>query len=316
MNYFTGSLLVVFIVLVAGLIAYLGDRVGHQVGRKRMTLFGLRPKYTSTIVAVGTGMMIALVAQVVALGTTPLARDAFFHLSAINNRVNELQAQADALQKHVRENNVVVDHGQLLYQQFLSILPAQSQATRMKNLSVFFDAVVDSLNRKYVPRGLKPFEGKSSDQDIKRKLEAVLADQRVQAPLVSRQVPVLIVAIADENLFPGDTISFTVAPYADLLIFRNGQPLTSVEVDGGTPIVPRIAYGQLAAAIQEIALTAGMPVYFSNALGAPSITEVAATQQQIKNGRGRFYIIARAAQDIYPHTGGIPVTFELSRKPR
>ncbi|MGD1067799.1 MAG: DUF3084 domain-containing protein, partial [Vulcanimicrobiaceae bacterium] len=63
----SGVLSVLGIAIVAGGIAYIGDRVGHQVGRKRLTLFGLRPKYTSTIVAVVTGMMIAVSVTLIAL---------------------------------------------------------------------------------------------------------------------------------------------------------------------------------------------------------------------------------------------------------
>ena len=49
------------VMAIAGGVAYVGDRVGHQVGRKRLTLFGIRPRYTSTIIAIATGMIIALV---------------------------------------------------------------------------------------------------------------------------------------------------------------------------------------------------------------------------------------------------------------
>lgn len=309
-----GILLVILIVIVAGLIAYVGDRVGHQVGRKRMTLFGLRPKYTSTIVAVGTGMGIALIATVVPLLTAPLARDAFFHLSEINNRVNELQAQADALQKQTRETNVVVNHGDLLYQQFLIITPQQSRNAQLVALSAFFDAVVGSLNSNYVPAGLKPFKGKSGDTEISRKLDAVIGDPKVQGGLI--RGPVLLVAIADQNLFPGDTIQFTFAPYADVPIFRAHRAIASVEVDGGSSLVPNIAYGQLATAVRDVAIESGMPVYFANPFAQPSAAEINATRLAIKRGRGRFYIVARAARDIYPHTGGVPVTFALSRTPK
>ncbi len=314
MGTFGGILLVILIVFVAGLIAYVGDRVGHQVGRKRMTLFGLRPKYTSTIVAVGTGMGIAFIATVVPLLTAPLARDAFFHLSEINNRVNELQAQADALQKQTRETNVVVNHGDLLYQQFLIITPQQSRRAQLVALSAFFDAVVASLNSNYVPAGLKPFKGKSGDPEIARKLDAVIGDPKVQGGLI--RGPVLLVAIADQNLFPGDTIQFTFAPYADVPIFRAHQAIASVEVDGGSSLVPNIAYGQLATAVRDVAIESGMPVYFASPFSQPSAADISATRLAIKRGKGRFYIVARSARDIYPHTGGVPVTFQLSRTPK
>ncbi|GAC1451524.1 MAG: hypothetical protein NVS2B8_03390 [Vulcanimicrobiaceae bacterium] len=314
MGVFGGILLVVLIVVVAGLIAYVGDRVGHQVGRKRMTLFGLRPKYTSTIVAVGTGMAIALIATVVPLLTTPLARDAFFRLSEINRTVNDLQAQADALQKQTRETNVVVNHGDLLYQQFLIITAQESHRTQLAKLSAFFDAVVASLNSNYIPAGLKPFKGKSSDSDIGKKLDAVLVDPKVQGGLI--RGPVLLVAVADQNLFPGDTIHFTFAPYADVPIFRARQPIASVEVDGGSALVPNVAYGQLASAVRDTAIERGMPVYFALPFAQPSPAEVDATRLKIKTGRGRFFITARASRDVYPHTGGVPVTFTLGRTPK
>jgi len=310
-----GIAAVVVIVLVAGLIAYIGDRVGHQVGRKRMTLFGLRPKYTSTIVAVGTGMMIALVATIVTLSTSPYARAAFFHLSEINNRVNTLQAQADDLER-VRNSNIVIARGDVVYNQFLVITPQQPAAQRFKLLQTFFDAVVSSLDKRFVhPEGLKPFAGKASDPDIAAKLQTVLDDQTTQGFLL--RGPVLLVAVADENLFVNDRLHFTLLPYADQPIFTNRQPITSVEVDGGTGIVPNVAYGQLATAIRELAIERGMPSFFANVVfSALTTAQVQATRQAILAGKGRFYIVARATNDVFPHTGDIPVAFELSRTPK
>jgi hypothetical protein len=59
-----------------------------------------------------------------------------------------------------------------------------------------------------------------------------------------------------------------------------------------------------------------MPAYFANAIPALTLSQVQATQREISAGKGRFYIVARAVTDVYPHTGGIPVTFDLSRTPR
>jgi hypothetical protein len=59
-----------------------------------------------------------------------------------------------------------------------------------------------------------------------------------------------------------------------------------------------------------------MPAYFANAIPSLSAAEVEATQRDIKDGRGRFYIVAKAAVDVFPHTGGIPVTFTLGRTPK
>ena len=65
-----GAGIIFFIVALAGVIAYAGDRIGHQVGRKRLTLLNIRPRYTSTIIAVATGMIIALVVTLAAIFAT------------------------------------------------------------------------------------------------------------------------------------------------------------------------------------------------------------------------------------------------------
>ncbi len=313
MGIFGGILLIVLITLIAGLIAYIGDRVGHQVGRRRLTMFGLRPKYTSTIVAVGTGMLIALAVTISAISASYYVRAAFFHLEDINNKVNELQAQADALQHHVRESNVVINRGDLLYDQYLLMQPQWTTEQRRKSLSTFFDLVVGSINRRYVPLGLKPYRLKASDADIAKKLQAVLADQRVQAFLV--RGPVLLVAVADYNLFVNDPLQFTFAPYADDQIFSTDQKIAQIEVDGGTSIIPTVAYTELIGAVQDVAIAKGMPAFFARALPTLTDSEVQDMRSTIKAGKGRYYIVARASRPVFPHTGGVPVQFELTRNP-
>lgn len=53
--------LVGLILALSGAIAYAGDRIGSFVGRKRLSLFGLRPRTTAIIVAVLSGMVITLI---------------------------------------------------------------------------------------------------------------------------------------------------------------------------------------------------------------------------------------------------------------
>ncbi len=53
-----GAALIILLILLGGVIAYVGDVVGRRVGRQRLTLFGLRPKHTSVVVAVITGVIV------------------------------------------------------------------------------------------------------------------------------------------------------------------------------------------------------------------------------------------------------------------
>ena len=53
--FMSGIQLVIGLISAGGAIAYFGDRIGMKVGRKRLTLFGLRPKHTSIIITIVTG---------------------------------------------------------------------------------------------------------------------------------------------------------------------------------------------------------------------------------------------------------------------
>jgi len=70
-----------FVMVLAGAVAYVGDRVGHQVGRRRLSLYGIRPRYTSTIIAIATGMIIALVVSLAAIFASQQVKTAFFKLN-------------------------------------------------------------------------------------------------------------------------------------------------------------------------------------------------------------------------------------------
>src|ERR1700694_5276861 len=90
---FRGAGTIAVIVIVSGVIAYIGDRVGHNVGRRRMTLFGLRPRYTSTIFAVGFGMFTALAVIVFVSLVNQEARQALFSINTLNDQIKTLSAE-------------------------------------------------------------------------------------------------------------------------------------------------------------------------------------------------------------------------------
>lgn len=52
--------ILILLVLVAGLVAYVGDTVAKRVGKRHWRFLGLRPRATGTLVAIGTGVLIAL----------------------------------------------------------------------------------------------------------------------------------------------------------------------------------------------------------------------------------------------------------------
>lgn len=80
--------LLVFVVLLAGLIAYVADNVARRVGRRHIRLFGLRPKTTALIYAVATGMGISFLSM---LGFALVNQQAIVTISRAEQYRKELQ---------------------------------------------------------------------------------------------------------------------------------------------------------------------------------------------------------------------------------
>ena len=49
-----GVFLIVVLILTGGAIAFIGDRLSTKIGKKRLSILGLRPRHTSIIVTIIT----------------------------------------------------------------------------------------------------------------------------------------------------------------------------------------------------------------------------------------------------------------------
>lgn len=93
---FIGALLV-----MAGLIAFIGDRVGMRVGRRRLTLLGLRPRHTSVVITVLTGVLIAGLSLGMLVAASNEVRLALFRIDEIHAVLADNRRQLEALQQEL-----------------------------------------------------------------------------------------------------------------------------------------------------------------------------------------------------------------------
>ncbi len=92
-----GIIIIVSMVIFGGLIALLGDRVGMKVGKRRLSLFGLRPKYTSMIITVCTGFFIAGLTLLILTVISEYARTAIFRLQSIEHELKTTTSKVGEL---------------------------------------------------------------------------------------------------------------------------------------------------------------------------------------------------------------------------
>ena len=113
---FVGISVILVLMAMGGIIAYLGDKIGTRVGKRRLTLFGLRPKYTSVIITILSGTLIACLTVATMAVLNENVRVALFGLSRLHaemDRLNEdIAAKNEALsqgEKLLHEKNAEID---------------------------------------------------------------------------------------------------------------------------------------------------------------------------------------------------------------
>lgn len=85
-----GIRLIVIMAIVGGLIAYMADKMGSKIGKKRMSIFGLRPKHTSILLTVLGGIIISVLTIVVMAGASQSARTALFGMDKLQKELRQL----------------------------------------------------------------------------------------------------------------------------------------------------------------------------------------------------------------------------------
>lgn len=114
----SGWFMLIVLAVMGGLIAYLGDKIGSKVGKRKIKLMGLRPKYTSILVTIMTGISIAVVTLGVMSVLSENARVALFGMNKLRQQQHVLEeqrdrllAEADKLAREMQEkNNLLADN--------------------------------------------------------------------------------------------------------------------------------------------------------------------------------------------------------------
>ncbi len=303
-----GNLLAVM--ALAGAVAYVGDRVGHQVGRRRLSLFGIRPRYTSTIVAIATGVIIALVVSLTAIFASQEVKTAFFKLNSINQQITELQARQRDLEAKVNNGRLVLPVDTLMVPFYRIISQTASASQRLKTIRDYYFFAVKYVNATYPRLGLKPY---AIPPDADRKLSGLANDLTTAASL--SQANVMLTVTSDQNLFENDQIHFAINVTPDIRYFRKGQVIAQLVIPGKSGASINIAISQLQNYVSINARRLHLPPFLSDIFQPLQlIPDVQQMQERIARP-GTYLLTAFAGEDYYPHVGGIPVVIVLTQQP-
>lgn len=125
----TGITLILVLALMGGLIAYLGDKLGSKIGKKRLRLFGLRPHDTSVVMTIVSGMLVAALTITVLTIASKEVRTALFGMKQMRAEIASLTATRDKANEEMSAQSAKIEE---LDQKISEATQAAEQARQQK----------------------------------------------------------------------------------------------------------------------------------------------------------------------------------------
>lgn len=138
-----GIRLIVIMAIVGALIAYIADKMGSKIGKKKLSVFGLRPKYTSILLTALSGSIIAVLTISVMAIASQSARTALFGMDKLQKELRMLNSEKDFAAKALAtaKEKVTAQNKQI------SILDAKILESTRENDEM--EARLGQMNEKY-----------------------------------------------------------------------------------------------------------------------------------------------------------------------
>lgn len=252
-----GFTLILVLALMGGLIAYLGDKLGSKIGKKRLRLFGLRPHDTSVVMTILSGILVAALTITVLTISSKEVRTALFgmkkmraeiaslttardqanqELSAQNAKIRELDqkiteatASADAAKKQEAAAKAQMEQAQAQMQQAradLGALQARYNEANARLQQAQAQVKVAEAARDKLQQDVKSLE------DTAKKLKEGIVAIR-EGNVVFRSGEILYAGV----LKGGQNADVTEKQLDDFLNQANIQVASRVGVDPSTPVI-------------------------------------------------------------------------------
>ena len=256
-------------------------------------------------------MVIALVVTLVAILASHQVETAFFKLSSLNEQIASLQARESNLETKVNSGRLVFPVDRLMVPFYRIINRSATPEQRIGTMRTFYFDAVKFVNANYARQlGLRPY---AIPPDADKRLVAAATDPVMVSKL--RGADVVLTATSDQNLFENDQIHFGVNLISDVRSFRKGQVIAQLTIPGRSGANMSIALSQLQQYVTLTAERLNLPAFLAENVQTLQLFPSIAQMQQMISRPGTYVLTAYAAEDFYPHLGGVPIVIALAHQP-
>lgn len=232
-----GIMLILVLVIMGGAIAYIGDKLGSKVGKKKLTVFGLRPKHTSILVTIVTGFLIAASTLAILTVASQDVRTALFGMAELKQELVALSSEV------VQQNDELLTNREALAAKTQEYLEVTAKVTEQSQRLTTVSEELRTATRERERAATKLQQIQQDYAAVTNDLKA--ASQEIEQLTITRQQ--LDERIADLNTEKND-LEADVVQLTDLtdnlrrglqviregaIVFRAGEVLSTTVVSAG-----------------------------------------------------------------------------------
>ena len=166
-----GYTLILAILILGGMIATLGDRIGTKVGKARLSIFNLRPRDTATVVTIATGGMISASTLGILLLLSGQLRDGLFRLESIRSELSSSQEQKQKIETELTAAKTEQEKAQLRLGQINKSLV---EAVRKQSET---QALLQSVESKFAQADEQLQKASQQEADLRDRIQNLTAEQ-------------------------------------------------------------------------------------------------------------------------------------------
>jgi len=220
-----GIVLIPVLVLISGAIALIGNRIGRGIGRRRLSLFGLRPRYTAQIVTIASGILITATTLVVVLLVSQEARVALFRLNEVLAETKRLEAeikqQQDRLKQLALGTIIYLNDHEVLRDVVDGRLPLPAIQNRVR-------AMVERATDLAADNGA----GADGNGNVIVLTPPNVTWARIVELIDVRDADTVVRLVSSQNTLRGEPLRVYVQLFDNRLVYSNGTVLAQAQLDG------------------------------------------------------------------------------------
>jgi len=145
-------ILVFTLIIISGLIAFVGDWVGLKIGKKRVTIFGLRPHYTAIFITITSGILIAIITVTILAISSNDVRTALFGMEELKEKLSYLSREVElrnmqlsSTKEDLKEKTTQLQEMEDNYQKLSEDI--KNKTSQLEELSIIREGLIEEKDK-------------------------------------------------------------------------------------------------------------------------------------------------------------------------